>query len=516
MLGKMKKAALFLLMFVLVLGVISGCAGKGGNTGSGSGGATTGGQTGGSGSSGGEEPYTVNFVYHAPKEGNQQEVNELINELTMRELGMKVNLIPMSWDTYNAKFPMMLAAQEPLDIAFVFSFSLAGFLEAGYIVDASEYEEYTQDIYRVLGDDVKAGYYGDMLVGFPMMNSRAAPSAIFVRKDIFEELGYKVEDFNITTDDMDSFNQLTEMFAKVKEKYPDIIPFNGYRIFGQNNISYVDGFGNHFGVLENYGQTTTITNWYESEQFRRFAELAREWYLKGYSSKDIGLDKELGQAKMKAGNTFAFFAAYDTDLATVNVKSQTGYDTVLIPVSKKMKTTTAVNGAMNVVLNTSRDKAKAFQFLNWAYTSKEFNDYLNWGVPGKDWIVNEDGFADYPPGVTAQTVNYHSDYGFIYPNMYLMTPWVGNPKNIWEVYQAFDDDALVSKAFGFNFDASPVANEMSQLNAVLAKWEDPISFGVVDIEPALQQFNDELYAAGLQKVMDEKQRQLDEWLAKQK
>jgi len=31
---------------------------------------------------------------------------------------------------------------------------------------------------------------------------------------------------------MNSFNQLTEMFAKVKEKYPDIIPFNGYRIFG--------------------------------------------------------------------------------------------------------------------------------------------------------------------------------------------------------------------------------------------------------------------------------------------
>src|SRR5690606_5955463 len=76
--------------------------------------------------------------------------------------------------------------------------------------------------------------------------------------------------------------------------------------------------------------------------------------------------------------------------------------------------------------------------------------------------------------------------------------------------------ALVSKAFGFNFDASPVANEMSQLNAVLAKWEDPISFGVVDIEPALQQFNDELYAAGLQKVMDDNQRQEDEWLAKQK
>ncbi|WP_020617778.1 ABC transporter substrate-binding protein [Paenibacillus daejeonensis] len=460
----------------------------------------------------GEEVYTVNFAYHAPKEGNQAEVNELINELTMRDLNMKVNLMPITWDTYNSKMPMMLAAQEPIDISFVFAFSLPSFIDQGYIVDASDYLEQTKDLQDVLGEDLQGGYIGDMLAGFPMMNVRATPSGIFVRKDIFEELGYEAADFNITTDDMSSFNQLTELFAEVKEKYPDMTPFNGYRTFGLNTITYIDGVGDQFGALENYGQTDQITNWYESDQYKQFALLNREWFEKGYSSKDIAVDKELGQAKMKAGKTFAFFASYGANALT-DVKSQTGYDTVLIPVSDKMKSTTAVNGALNVVLNTSANKEKAFEFLNWAYTNKEFNDLLNWGVPGKDWIVNDQGQADYPEGASVSTVNYHNDFGFIYPNQYLMTPWSGSPEGIWEKYKAFSDDALVSKAYGFTFDSSAVATEQSQLAAVLAKYEDALAFGAVDIEPTLKKFNDELYAAGLQAVMDEKQRQLDEWLA---
>ncbi|OBR65278.1 hypothetical protein A7K91_20055 [Paenibacillus oryzae] len=497
----LKKSVSILSILALSLTMLAAC-GKD-NT------STTPGQT------ASEEPYTVNFAYHAPKEGNQTEVNALINELTMKELNMKVNLMPITWDTYNSKMPMMLAAQEPIDISFVFAFSLPSFIDQGYIVDGSDYEEYTKDLYKVLGDDLQGGYIGDMLAGFPMMNVRGTPSGIFVRKDIFEELGYKASDFSVTTDDMSSFKQITDLFAKVKEKYPDMTPFDGFRTFGLNTITYVDGMGDNFGVLENYGQADKVTNYYESEQFKQFALLNREWFTKGLSSKDIAVDKELGQAKMKAGKTFAFFASYGANAIT-DVKSQTGYDTVLIPVSSKMKSTTAVNGALNVVLNTSADKAKAFQFLNWAYNSKEFNDLLNWGVPGKDWVVNADGQADYPEGVDATNVNYHSDYGFIYPNQYLMTPWAGSPKDIWEKYKAFSDDAIVSRAFGFTFDSSSVAMEQSQLAAVLAKYENAISFGAVDPEPTLKQLNDELHNAGLQTVMDEKQKQLDAWLSKQK
>ena len=427
---------------------------------------------------------------------------------------MKVKLIPIGFDTYMSKFPAMLAAKEPMDISFVFTFvSAASFLDAGYIVDASKYSDYTKDIVKVLGEDANVGYYGDFLAGFPVNNVRSAPSAIFVRKDIFEALGYKESDFNVTTDDMSSFNQITKMLARIKEKYPDITPLNGHRIFGQNTITYVDTLTDGFGVLENYGQSDKVTNWYESDQFKQFAMLTREWFTKGYTSKDIAVDQELGQAKMKAGNCAAFFASYTAN-QLVAVKGMTGYDCVMIPVSQKMKSTTTANGVLNSVMYQSQNKEKAFKFLNWCYTNGDFNDYLNWGVPGKDWIVNKDGQADYPEGVTMQNVNYHADFGFIYPNQYLMHPWAGSPKDVWDQLRQFDSNAIVSKGYGFTYDSGNVANEVAQCGAVLSKYESDISFGAVDPETGLAKLNKDLYDAGLKKIMDEKQKQLDAWLAK--
>ena len=47
-----------------------------------------------------------------------------------------------------------------------------------------------------------------------------------------------------------------------------------------------------------------------------------------------------------------------------------------------------------------------------------------------------------------------------------------------------------------------------------SEYKKPLETGSVsDVEATLKDFNDKLYAAGLQKVMDLKQEQLDAWLA---
>ena len=58
-----------------------------------------------------------------------------------------------------------------------------------------------------------------------------------------------------------------------------------------------------------------------------------------------------------------------------------------------------------------------------------------------------------------------------------------------------------------------MATEEAQLNSVFEQYKKDVAFGAVDTESGLKEFNDALYAAGLQTVMDEKQRQLDAWLA---
>lgn len=383
------------------------------------------------------------------------------------------------------------------------------------MVNLAPYLDDLQGAKEVLGSDFDCGYLGDFFIGLGQMKERGYPAGLVVRKDIFEELGYKVEDFNITTDDYSSFDQIGDMFAKVKEKHPDMICLDGTSIMGTQDLSYMDNMGSNFGVLENYGQTTEITNWFEGEQWRTFCEIAQEWFKAGYLSQDIAVNQDGGETKLKAGNCFSFITNVkpNTDIEKL---AQTGYEVSVIQMGEAMKNTNAVNSMLFAVANAAEDPQKAAQFLNWTYTSQEFNDLINWGIEGEDWVLTDDGLASYPDGVDATSVGYHNDFGFVYPNQFAGHPWAGNPTDIWEQYDVYNEGITTSKAYGFTFDSTPVANEEAQLNSVVEQYRKDLAFGVVDdLDAKIKEFNDALYAAGLQTVMDEKQKQFNEWLEKQ-
>ena len=69
-------------------------------------------------------------------------------------------------------------------------------------------------------------------------------------------------------------------------------------------------------------------------------------------------------------------------------------------------------------------------------------------------------------------------------------------------------------ALGFKFDSSMVMNEITACNNVTAKYEVGLRWGQLDPAEALPKLNEELYAAGLQTIIDEKQAQLDKFLGK--
>lgn len=511
----MKKRVLALVcVLLLVLSVFAGCGDTGNHASENSGTEeTSNNQTGEINFD--EEPYEINYLYLVAQEGaNQSKVSEAVNDLALTEVNMSVNLIPMTFGTYAQQLSMMLAANEPLDILPVMSTDYSTYIEAQYLTNAADYLEYASDILEVLGEDANAGYLGDFLVGFGQMKERAFPAGLVVRKDIFDELGYQIGDFNVTTEDYSTYEQITDMFSAVKQAYPDVVMFDGNSTMAGQTISYVDNIGSEFGVLENYGQTKTVTNWFESEQYQTFCKISREWFTSGYASKDIAVNQESGEIKMKSGNCFSYLTVMKPNSA-VEKLAQTGYEVEIIPLSDAVKKTSAVNGSLIAIANASESPEKAMQFMNWTYKSGAFNDLINWGIEGEDWVETQDGMAAYPDGIDANNVGYHNDYGWAYPNQFAGHPWTGNPSDIWEQYQAYNDGLMISEAFGFTFDPRDIAEEEIRLNVVYEKYFRDLSFGAVEVEETLQKFNDELYAAGLQTVIDEKQRQFDEWLAAQ-
>ncbi len=496
-----KRGFAVLLALLMLVALFTGCTKKTADT------ATT--------AKAEEEPYTVHFLYLVAQEGaDQDEVEAAVDALAMKELNMHVELIPMTLGTYESQLPVLMASGQDLDIAPVLNRFYGSFVDSEYILNMNDYLQYAPDAVEMLGSEATAVQMGDFLIGFPVKKERTYQSGLVVRKDVMDELGLSAEDFSVTTEDYSSFQQITELFRKVKELHPEMTCLDGTYIMATQTDTYIDNMGNYFGVLEDYGRTTTVTNWFESDQYRTFCEIAREWYNAGYLSKDIAVNTDTGEVKMKAGNTFSFMSILKPNTAQEK-ESQTGYEVEIIPVSESMISTSSLSILTYSLASASKNPGKAMEFLNWAYTSEEFNDLINWGIEGKHWVVDENGNASYPEGVDLSNVGYHNDFGWSYPNQFLGHAWQGNDADIWEQYDASnkDPDNITSKAFGFMFDQTECADEISMLNSVYEQYKKDLAFGVVDIDSSLRKFNDALYAAGLQTVMDAKQEQLNTWLS---
>lgn len=496
----MKKRIVSLALAIAVTCSLAGCGGGDGNSSA----SKSGGES--------EKPYEATMMYLVANDAKDMDsVEEAFNELTMEQLNMKVDLVPITMGSYFQQIQMLLSSDEPLDIVPVFSGNAGTYVASEYLEDMSPYlDNVASDIAEIVGmEDIKCCSVGDFIWGVPNMHERTNPICYVLRTDLLEESGFKAEDIKTSSD-------LTAVFEKVKENHPDMIMYGGANstLEGANTTIFDSLGGDNLGGLMNNGQDTKVTNWYESEEFLALAKLLYEWNEKGYVSKDLATSTDSGSSLMRAGNLFSY-TIFGKPNSKEETDALTGCDTTMVQVTPDVCYTATTSGIAYSIASNSKDPEKAAILMNWVYKTEEANDLLNWGVEGKDYIINEEGTLEYPENVNADNVGYHQDMGWGQLNQYNSHVWVGNDIDIWDRYQEVRDNATLSKAYGFTFDTAPVVNEIVALNAVKEEHVMSIVAGAVEPEAAIQKLNDALYSAGLQKVMDEKQKQFDAWLAEQ-
>ena len=101
--------------------------------------------------------------------------------------------------------------------------------------------------------------------------------------------------------------------------------------------------------------------------------------------------------------------------------------------------------------------------------------------------------------------------GWMMPNQFLTHVWEGNDPDLWDKMRDFNNNAKVSKASGFSFDSTNVANEITAVQNVYNEYQTSVEYGFVDPETGIAEMNDKMMAAGLQKIIDEKAAQLAAW-----
>ena len=110
----------------------------------------------------------------------------------------------------------------------------------------------------------------------------------------------------------------------------------------------------------------------------------------------------------------------------------------------------------------------------------------------------------------------YTTYECEWPNLNILQVFEGKDPAVRQELEEFNDSAARATSLGFVLDTSTIMNEITACNNVKQKYETPLQWGALDPEEAIPEFIEELEAAGLRTIHEEAQRQLDEYLAKQK
>ena len=121
------------------------------------------------------------------------------------------------------------------------------------------------------------------------------------------------------------------------------------------------------------------------------------------------------------------------------------------------------------------------------------------------------GTSPSPKGVNADNAEWYHTMNWMLPNQYIAHIWESDPLDLWVRMEAFNDNAMKSKALGFTFDNSEYSSEFSALTNVYDEYSKQLMYGFIDPETGIAEMEAKLEAAGLETYIAAKQEALDAW-----
>jgi putative aldouronate transport system substrate-binding protein len=255
----------------------------------------------------------------------------------------------------------------------------------------------------------------------------------------------------------------------------------------------------------------TVKSFMESDGFKKVVETKVRWRQKGYILAD---DSRIANPHLGFINGVVACLPSNTlseteriDALAANVPGAF-IETVLLNPSPLYLTQGGDN--MLAVASTSRHPAETVAFINWIKSSQTNFDLWSFGVQGVNYkldgnAISYDGIPDtkrYSPNVWMW-----NDISLARFSKFMPQANIDRLKN-------WDKNAVVTPMLGFNLNQESVKTEVAQLTAVITEYYNQLKDGSVAYASVQSAFSSALRSAGIQRVIDECQKQLNAYLAK--
>jgi len=462
-----------------------------------------------SGSNGVKLP--VRYVMPGTAPQDQAMVEEAINKkLEQDGLNLKYEAVYIPWDVWDQKTNLMMSTGEEFELIHIMH-DLKGpniLASNGGIIPIDDLlEQYGEDLIASLPDFVwdAAKIQGQTYFVPDFWTDTAyADGMITIRTDLLSQNNLQGPK---------SLEELLEMSETLKANWPEDNKDVYIRVLKEETPAYLHkAYDTYpFTVVQDLifvDQQGNVKPWIETEEFKQDAEFFREAYNRKLINPDILTVPKEVESKEESNGRFLYREA-EAFIGGLEEKIPgAGVDTFYLNDKPDFRSYIVRNS--NGVSATSPNPEAAIQFLNWLYSEQENFDLVMYGIQDVHWKDGGPNKMEWLKKDDKNAPAYQLQYWMLGNiNLGRWTPET-HPTYV-KTKTTIVENAINSVTAGFNFDASKVGVEYSNALSELKISIYPIKLGLVEYEEAFPEALKRMKAAGLDKVVEEYQRQFEEW-----
>lgn len=454
------------------------------------------------------EPYEV--VWYQVGNGMTPDVPLVQDEIAKlaKDINTTLKLTFIPWGEYTDKLNLLIQSGEVFDLCFA-SWNYSQNATKGAFVDLTDKFETSFPNYSAVLDPglVESAKINGKLYALPTNKEAFSAWGFNVDREFAEQAG-------IDLDSIKTFEDMGNALRTIKQKMPDITPlFMRYQSSLQSGAWDQIGDNGTPGVVMVNDQSVTVVDQYQSEEMMNRWKLVNSWYKEGLINSNPATVKEntLWEQRKAFADSGPLGPVPEWVGPSNNVLRR-------VVIDARVKNTGTGQGAMVAISTTSKNPDRAMLFFDRFATNADMINLVTNGIEGKHYQIKDNTTTpptiDYLPGQDGNNVTYKSggawNLGCDWFLSYLST---SDPKDRNDVVLAANKEAVASPALGFTFDSSPVANEIAACNNVMEEFYWGLSTGMLDPDKYAPQFIEKMKSAGSDKIVAEKQKQIDAWKA---
>ena len=445
-------------------------------------------------------------VYMPNMAGTITDLDEVIakaNELVADKIGAKMEFIYIDVGAYTEKMNMKLASNEEFDICFT-----SGWLNpyekavknGSYYPMKKLIDENCPELWDTMEDYWwEAATYDDDIYGVPNQQIVSTIPAMTMNKKWAEK-------YNLDVDSIKTIDDIEPFLQQIHDNEPDVYPVRpaglGYKTKYESIISCIRLDGS------NENEYKAVFEW-DDPNYMRSIEKMRDWFKKGYIRQDIA--SVIDDNNDFKGNKYVITATGWKPGFEASQAAQLGGEHIAILLDDHVTVNKgSCLATMWAISANTKYPAESIKLINEFETNKELYNLLCYGIEGKhyEWIDSEHVRQNKDSG-------YFMNQAWAFGNQFNAYIREGEDTNVWVETKKINAEAVPARLMEFEFDNSNVQMEISQCETVQSEFKN-IFNGSADYTTQFPEYKERMMKAGAQNILNEVQRQLDQFAKTQK